>query len=47
MYYGEQVLTRNIKDDKLQQWFVNLGAEVQSLLPAYTDIYTYILYTYV
>jgi hypothetical protein len=39
IYSGEQVLTRNIKDEKLQQWFVNLGAEVQSLLCVCVYIY--------
>jgi len=34
LFSGEQVLTRNIKDANLQQWFVNLGAEVSSLEPA-------------
>jgi len=30
-FSGEQVLTRNMKDDKLQQWFLNLSSEVSSL----------------
>jgi WASH complex subunit strumpellin len=34
LFSGEQVLTRNIKDLQLQQWFVNVGAEVSSLEPA-------------
>jgi len=33
-FSGEQILTRNIKDGNLQQWFLNLAKEVTAMDPA-------------